>query len=200
MLPAVIGWLSGVVVEREPEGVILDVGGVGYEVALPAGLLGHQGQPGEELALFLHTHATSESPAPILYGFLTSEQRKIFRLLLRVKGIGPKLAHVILAQLGEQGVVEAIRLGDLARLRTVTGVGKKTAQQVILDLSEQVGSLVTAQPQIGGELASVVSALINMGFKRPQVDRALGVLRSRGVADGPFDEVLRRALGLLGEM
>ncbi len=196
----VIGWLSGVVVEREVEGLILDVGGVGYEISLHANMLGHQGQPGEELALFIHSHATSDNPSAVLFGFVTSEQRQIFRLLLKVKGIGPRLAQAIVAHLGGQGVVEAIRTGDVTRLCTVAGVGKKTAHQVILDLSEQVGSLAISQPQIGGDLAKVASALTNLGFKRAQVDRALGVLRNRGQADGPFDEVLRRALGLLGEM
>jgi Holliday junction DNA helicase RuvA len=192
--------LSGVVVEREPEGLILDVGGVGYEVTLHPSMLDREGQPGEELALFIHSHATSESPSPTLYGFVSSEQRMIFRMLLKVKGIGPRLAIAMVAQLGGQGAVEAIRLGDIPRLCTVPGVGKKTAKQVILDLSEQVGALIVSQPQIGGEMGQVASALTNLGFKRSQVDRALGALRTRGQDKGPFDEILRRALELLGEM
>lgn len=200
MLAPVIGWLSGVVVEREPEGLILDVNGVGYEISIPSHMLGHQGQAGEELALWIHTHATSDSPAATLYGFVGSEQRQIFRLLLKVRKIGPKLAQVVVAQLGGEGAIEAIRMGDISRLVTVPGIGKKTAQQVILDLSEQVGSLVIGQPQVGGELTKVASALTNMGFKRQQVDRALGLLRNKGEADGSFDEVLKRTLTLLGEM
>ena len=150
--------------------------------------------------MWIHTHATSDSPAATLYGFVGSEQRQIFRLLLKVRKIGPKLAQVVVAQLGGEGAIEAIRMGDISRLVTVPGIGKKTAQQVILDLSEQVGSLVIGQPQVGGELTKVASALTNMGFKRQQVDRALGLLRNKGEADGSFDEVLKRTLTLLGEM
>lgn len=195
-----IGWLSGVVVETAPEGLVLDVRGVGYEVQVPPGILGGQGRAGEPLALWIHTHATSESPASTLYGFLTSDQRRVFRLLLKVKGIGPKVAQNVVAHLGGEGVVEAVRAGDVKRLTTVSGVGKKTAQQVILDLAGQLGALQVAAPAPTGTLGEVTSALQNLGFRRAEVDRALKALEGRGMADGPFDEVLRGALALLREM
>lgn len=200
MLAAVIGWLSGIVVERGPQSLILDIGGVGYEVTISAEVLGSQGGPGEELALFIHSHATSESPTATLFGFVTSDQRKLFRLLLKVKGIGPRLAQSIVGRLGGEGVAEAVRAGDVARLSTVPGVGKKTAQQIILDLAGQLSALETSAPQVSGELAQVASALVNLGFRRGQVERALRVLRDRGKLDGPMNDVIRRALALLREM
>jgi holliday junction DNA helicase RuvA len=200
MLAGVIGWLSGIVVERELQGLILDVNGVGYEIAIMAELLGARVAAGEELALWIHSHATSESPTATLYGFVTSEQRKIFRLLLKVKGIGPRLAQAIVGRMGGEGVAEAVRSADVARLTTVPGVGKKTAQQIILDLAGQLSALESAAPQPTGELATVASALTNLGFRRPQVDRALRVLREREQTEGSIDEVIRRALALLREM
>ena len=195
-----IGWLSGVVLDKAPDGLILDVGGVGYELSVPAALLGDRGRPGEELALWVHAHATAESPAATLFGFPTSEQRRVFRLLLKVKGVGPRLAQTVLAQLGGTGLVEAVRAGDVKRLTTVSGVGKKTAQQVILDLASQVGAIgLEAPAPLAGSLGEVASALTNLGFRRVEVDRALRALGDRGEADGPFDEVLRRALALLRE-
>jgi len=196
----VIGWLSGVVVEAGPEGLILDVGGVGYEVSVVPGMLGSAGRAGDSLEIWVHTHATSESPAPTFFGFVSSEQRRVFRLLLKVKGIGPKVAQNVVSQLGGDGVVEAVQTGDLKRLTSVSGVGKKTAQQVILDLAGQLGGIETVLPQPTGVSAEVTSALTNLGFKRVQVDRALRTLRDRGEGEGEFDDVLRRALSMLREL
>lgn len=195
-----IGWLSGIVVEREPTGLILDVNGVGYEIFIAAELLGARVASGEELALWIHSHATSESPTPMLYGFITSEQRKIFRLLLKVKGIGPRSAQTVVARLGGDGVAEAVRSADIAKLTTVPGVGKKTAQQIILDLAGQLSAIETAEPQMSGQLATVASALTNLGFRRPQVERALRTLRERDESEGSVDEIIRRSLALLREM
>ncbi len=199
----VIGWLSGIVLERESQNLILDVGGVGYEVTISTEVLSARGAPGDDLALWIHSHATSEHPSPTLFGFTTSDQRKIFRLLLKVKGIGPKVAQAIVGRLGGDGVAGAVREGDVARLKTVPGVGKKTAQQIILDLAGQLAALETAAPVEGsssGGLSQIASVLINLGFKRAQVDRALRVLRETKQQDGAVDEVIRRALALLREM
>jgi Holliday junction DNA helicase RuvA len=197
----VIGWLTGTVVDREPASVVLDVGGVGYEVAIAGELLGMPGAPGAVLTLWIHSHATSESPSPTLFGFTTSSQRRVFRLLLKVKGIGPKLALAIVGRLGADGVAEAVRGGDVARLKTVPGVGKKTAQQVILDLAGQLAAIDIGGPATAaGEASQVASALLNLGFKRPQVDRALRILAERGEHEGPLEEVIRRALPLAAEV
>lgn len=200
ILTAVIGWLSGIIIERDPGSLILDVGGVGYEITVPPELLKGRGAPGDELALWIHSHATSESPSATLYGFPTSDERRVFRLLLKVKGIGPRLAQAIVGHLGGEGVAQAVRAGDVGKLCSVSGVGKKTAHQVILDLAGQMGALETVLPQIPGELSQVASALTNLGFRRIEVDRALRVLRDRGQIEGDFDDVLKRALALLREM
>jgi len=200
ILSTVIGWLSGIVIDRDAAGLILDVGGVGYEVTLSAELLRGRGAPGEELALWIHTHATAESPSATLYGFVTPEQRRVFRLLLRVKGIGPRLAQAIVSHLGGEGVATAVRAGDIGTLCSVSGVGKKTAQQIILDLAGQLGALETVAHPMPSELNQVASALVNLGFRRIEADRALRTLRDRRQIDGPFDEVLKRALAFLREM
>jgi Holliday junction DNA helicase RuvA len=195
----VIGWLSGTVLERDGTSLLLEVNGVGYEVAISSALLGNQGGAGDELALWVHAHATSDHPLATLYGFLSPEQRRVFRLLLRVKGIGPRLAQAVVGQLGDQGLARAVRNQDLARLTSVPGVGKKTAQQIILDLAEQVGNLSQPVALPSGQTADVTSALINLGFRRPEVERAVRLLRDRRQLDGGFDDVLRRALALLRE-
>lgn len=200
ILTVVIGWLSGVVIDRDAQGLVLEVGGVGYEVALPPEMLRGQGGPGEELALWIHAHSTSEHPGAVLFGFLTAEQRRVFRLLLRVKGIGPRLGQAIVAHLGSEGVAAAVREGDVGRLCTVSGVGKKTAHQIILDLAGQLGALESGAPPVAGELAQVASALVNLGFKRFEVERVLRALRDQGRAEGPVPDVLRRALAMLREM
>ena len=201
MLATVIGWLSGIVLERDGQSLVLDVGGVGYEVTISSEALGPQGAPGSDLALWIHSHATSESPSPTLYGFLTAEERRIFRLLLKVKGVGPKLAQAIVARLGGEGVAESVRSSDVARLTMVSGVGKKTAQQIILDLAGQLAALETSSgASLSGELAQVASALVNLGFKRGQVETALRILNERGEQRGSMDEVIRRALALLADM
>jgi Holliday junction DNA helicase RuvA len=196
----VIGWLSGVVIERDAQSLVLDVGGVGYEVTVPPEMLRGQGGPGDELALWIHAHSSSEHPGAVLFGFVTAEQRRVFRMLLRVKGIGPKLGQAVVAHLGGEGVATAVRDGDVGRLCTVSGVGKKTAHQIILDLAGQLGALESVAPLAAGELAQVSSALLNLGFKRVEVDRALRALRDHGQAEGAVPEVLRRALALLREM
>lgn len=195
-----IGWLSGIIIEQAPQSLILDVRGVGYEISISPELLRGQGAPGDELALWIHAHATSESPSATLYGFVTSDQRKVFRLLLRVKGIGPRLAQAVVGHLGGEGVAEAVQASDVVKLCSVSGVGKKTAQQIILDLAGKVSALETALPHMPGELTQVASALTNLGFRRVEVDRALRVLRDRGQIKGDFDDVLKRALALLREM
>lgn len=195
-----IGWLSGIIIERDSGSLILDVNGVGYEIALSSELLRGRAAPGDELALWIHSHATSESPNATLYGFVTSEQKRVFRLLLKVKGIGPRLAQAVVGHLGSEGVAQAVRAGDVGKLCSVSGVGKKTAHQIILDLAGQLGALETALPEMAGEQSHVTSALTNLGFRRIEVDRALRVLRDRDQLEGDFNDVLKRALALLREM
>lgn len=195
-----IGWLSGIIIEGDTGSLILDVGGVGYEITISAELLQGRGAQGDELALWIHSHATSESPSATLFGFVTSDQKRVFRLLLKVKGIGPRLAQAIIGHLGGEGVAEAVRVSDVGKLCTVSGVGKKTAHQIILDLAGQMGALETVLPQVPGEMSQVASALSNLGFRRIEVDRVLRVLRDRGQIEGDFNDVLKRALSLLREM
>jgi Holliday junction DNA helicase RuvA len=203
----VIGRLIGLVVEQGDDGTaILDVGGVGYEVTIPVGAIGraHRDDHGR-VTLHVHTHATREE-AMILYAFATNEDRVVFRTLISVPNVGPKTALGILGALSVDGLVSAIASKDVARLTSISGVGKKTAERLVLELKDKLDHLSQraahlAKPSaqaasFGGRGEQLRSALANMGFRPIEVDRALEAMRDR-LSDGELADRIREALSLL---
>jgi len=193
-----IGYLRGKLLVKHPNQVIVDVGGVGYDLTVPVSTFSGLPQAGEEVALHVHTHLREESLA--LFGFLTLEEKALFERLIGVSGIGPRLAIAILSGLPVQELVSAIRAGAVDRLIRIPGVGRKTAERMVVELRDKMEGLPGA-PVAAPEVAprwtevenDVISALVNLGCPRPVAEKAVQKARSAGVSL-EFEPLFRRAL------
>lgn len=206
-LRAVIGLLRGKIVERGIEGtVVVDVGGVGYEVFVPLGALGRL-PLAAEATLHVHTHVRED--ALTLYGFATLEDRAAFRALMGVSSVGPKLALAVLSHLDARALAEAIAREDAGRFKGIPGVGKKIADRLILELRDKLGFLAAgADPGAppseptrtvlpAGPIGQVGAVLVGMGFKPQEAERAIAAIAKS--ADGKsVDVLLREALASIG--
>lgn len=193
-----IAQLSGRLLRKGPQEAVVDVGGVGYRVAVPLSTFYRLGEPGAEVSLLVHTHVREDALA--LFGFLTAVELALFELLLGVSGVGPKLAISILSGCECPELVAALKAGDVARLVRIPGVGKKTAERLVLELREKVQGLVAeeeaaAVPAPQGSKGDLVSALVHLGYSRPEAER--GAERALREGDGRFEDLLRRALRAL---
>lgn len=194
-----IGFLQGTLLKVTPERLLLDVGGVGYEVHVPLSTYYELGKRGDgKAALYIHTHLREGEIA--LFGFATEREKRLFEQLLGVSGIGPRLARVILSGMAPDDLLAALAAGDLGRLATIPGVGKKTAERLVVELRDKVRELAADLPEpsasSGGADADVVSALVNLGYKAAQAERAMGEVR-RERPQASFNELLRASLNRL---
>jgi len=198
----VIARLEGVLAEKAPELVVLDVHGVGYEVRVPLSTFFELPDEGKTVRLHIHTHVRED--ALQLYGFGSEPERVLFKLLIATSGVGPKLALAILSGLPASKLVAALRAGDLAALCGVPGVGKKTAERIVIDLREKAHALdAAARPSERGAAsdgaAAAESALCNLGYARPQAERAvrraLEVVPEGAGLESLIKEALRVAAG-----
>jgi Holliday junction DNA helicase RuvA len=197
----VIGRLTGKLGQEEPDGrLLVDVGGVGYEVSTPVGTARRASSGAEpgSVVLFIHTHVRED--ALELFGFASEADRQLFRLLISVQKVGPKLGLGLLSALSAEELVRAIGEGDLGRLCRVPGVGRKTAERLVLELRERAKLVLppaTAAPARPGDLPSrLVGALVNMGYKSAEAERAVKSLGDT-VEELPMAEALRAALATL---
>ena len=205
-----IAALSGVLLHKDPGSVIIDVQGVGYAVQLSGRAYDVLPQLGEQT--FLHIHTSVREDAIILYGFVEPEEKTLFLLLNTVSGIGPKLALSILSGLDPAELCAAISLKDMARLTSLSGVGKKTAQRLCMELGEKVGAYTRDTPQAvagGGKTApsregfllqDAASALENLGYPRETAWQALRAVQQEDPARAAamkVDELIREALRTL---
>lgn len=193
-----IGHLRGQLLRKQPQELLVDVGGVGYRVSIPLSTYYRLGEPGSAVALHVHTHVREDALA--LYGFLTPTEQTLFERLMAVSGVGPKLALAILSGIETDELVGALAASDLARLTRIPGVGKKTAERLVLELKDRVKDLaVPAAPSVapaGALRDDVASALANLGYARADADRALD--RSlKAHPEARFEELLRETLRLL---
>jgi holliday junction DNA helicase RuvA len=188
-----IGRLTGRLAEKLPDQVIVDVGGVGYVVHIPLSTFYELPEAENPASLFIHTHVREDTLA--LYGFLTERERALFLLLLSVAGIGPRVALTVLSGIPPVELIEALRGGDVRRLLAIPGVGKKTAERMVLELSEKAakfGPEAVSRPQtVSAE--DVTSALVNLGYRRAEADRAVDAIARTG-APGEFGDYLKLAL------
>jgi len=174
--------------------------GVGYDVAISVPTFTEMPAAGAEVALHIHTHVREDALS--LYGFLRLAEKQLFEKLLTVSGIGPKLAITILSGMPADEMVGAIRGGDLARLTRIPGIGKKTAERMVLELRDKLPAPAGAS-EMSAALASpveedVISALVNLGYQRAAADKALLAARS-GKSAQSFDLLFREALGALSK-
>jgi Holliday junction DNA helicase RuvA len=196
----VIAHLKGRVLRKAPQEVVIDVGGVGYRVAIPVSTFYRLGDEGDELSLRIYTQVREDTLA--LFGFLTAAEQEVFERLIAVAGVGPKLAVGILSGIDVGDFVAALRSNDLARLTRIPGVGKKTAERLVLELKDKMPSLQAGEPEAAAPVApaspkdDLLSALANLGYSRPEVERAVDrALAADGA--GRFEDLLRRALQLV---
>ena len=192
-----IAHLRGRVLRKSPQELVVDVGGVGYKVAIPVSTFYRVGDEGDELSLRIHTQVREDVLA--LFGFLTAAEQEVFERLIAVAGVGPKLAVGILSGIEVADLVAALRSNDLARLTRIPGVGKKTAERLVLELKDKMPAIAAVgleEPVAAGPASpkdDLVSALGNLGYSRPEVERAVDrALAERG--GGRFEDLLRLAL------
>jgi holliday junction DNA helicase RuvA len=193
-----IAFLRGRVHDKQPNRVTVDVGGVGYDVHVPLSTFYNLGDEGADVSLRVYTHVREE--ALQLYGFLTEVERQLFERLIGISGIGPKLAVVVLSGMEPRDLVAAVQRADVARLTAIPGIGKKTAERIVLELKDRLGQLTTPVPA-DASLPSptdqlrldLLSALLNLGYHRQQAEKAIdATLKSN--PDMSFEDAVRTSL------
>jgi Holliday junction DNA helicase RuvA len=190
----VIAHLRGTLLEKAPSRLIVDVGGVGYDVQVPLSTFYVVGEPGAGIVLRVHTHVREDVIA--LYGFATPLEHDVFERLIAISGVGPKLALAVLSGIEPAELIKAVRVQDIARLTAIPGIGKKTAERISLELKDRLpGSLTPAgQAPVADQLRTdLLSALLNLGYQRPAVEKAIDRVTRTG-PDIPFEHALKEIL------
>jgi len=198
-----IAHLSGKLRHKSPENIIVDVGGVGYEVHVPLSTFYSLPEEGAVLDLLIYTHVKED--ALKLFGFLALNEKELFTKLLGVSGVGPKLALNILSGMETEALINAIKSGDAARMHTIPGVGKKTAERLILELRDKIkysGEKANGSTEIqyvkGDLFDDARSALINLGYKANDAEKSIDRLRSAGdEKEWSVETLLKKALQIL---
>ena len=195
-----IAHLRGKLLAKHPNQAIVETGGVGYDVTISVPTFSDLPAVGTDVSLHIHTHVREDVIA--LYGFLRASEKVLFEKLITVSGIGPKLAITILSGMAADEMVGAIRGNDVARLTRIPGIGKKTAERMVLELRDKlpqaVPTTVTATPTMSATEEDVVSALVNLGYQRAAAEKALEISVKNGKG-GSFDALFRSALGTLSK-
>jgi holliday junction DNA helicase RuvA len=190
-----IGRLTGRLASKATDHVLLDVGGVGYLVHIPLSTFYDLPEAESPASLFVHTHVREDTLA--LYGFLTERERSLFQMLMSVAGIGPKVALTVLSGMPPSELISALSKQDVRRLVAIPGVGKKTAERMVLELAEKVARL-SAEPSAEAPAAvpadDVVSALVNLGYRKSEADRAVETIARLGAPPNDFGSYLKEAL------
>jgi len=195
-----IGRIRGILLEKQPPLLLLDVQGVGYEIEAPMSTFYHLPETGEEVCL--HTHLVVREDAQLLYGFATGSERRLFRTLLKVNGVGAKMALAILSGMEANEFAACVQEGDTVRLTHLPGVGKKTAERLVVEMRDRLADWSdTGSPVMAGSVAGrasapdpvadAVSALIALGYKPQDASRSVRALDSAGLNS---EEIIRQAL------
>jgi Holliday junction DNA helicase RuvA len=189
-----IGRLTGRLATKSPDQVLLEVGGVGYLVRIPLSTFYELPEQESPASLWIHTHVREDALA--LYGFLTERERELFLLLLGVTGIGPRVALTILSGIPPVELIDALRKQDVRRLVAIPGVGKKTAERMVLELAEKAANLPGEEPgrePAGVSADDILSALVNLGYRKGEAEKTVDAISREGGPD-EFGEFLRLAL------
>ena len=189
-----IGRLTGRLAAKAPDQILLDVAGVGYLVHIPLSTFYELPEVEKPASLWIHTHVREDALS--LFGFLTERERSLFLLLLGVAGIGPKVALTVLSGIPPSELVAALRKQDVRRLVAVPGVGKKTAERMVLELTEKVAAFEEEAPLAAAAVAAedVVSALVNLGYRKTEAERAVEGVARAGTPPEDFGDYLKLAL------
>ena len=192
-----IAHLRGRLLEKHPTHLILEAAGVGYEVAISIPSFSGLPAEGAEVSLYIHTHVREDVLA--LYGFLRREEKQLFERLIGVSGIGPKLAMTVLSGIAPDALVSALRGNDLTALTRIPGVGKKTAERMVLELRDKLEGLTAAPaPAPASRMEEdVISALVNLGYQRSSAEAAAKKAILKIGAGGSFEEAFRETMGLM---
>lgn len=188
-----IAHLRGTLLDKEPNRVVVETGGVGYEVFVPLTTFTALPDRGAEVSIDIHTHVREDVIA--LYGFSSRQERSVFERLISISGIGPRLAVTILSGGSVEGLVGAIRRNDLGRLTSISGVGKKTAERIVVELRDKLSDISEEAPK-SAVAGDVLSALENLGYSRAVAEAAIR-RAGDGAGEEPFDELFKRALQIL---
>ena len=194
-----ISYLEGKLLEKKPDHVVVLAGGVGYKVSIPVSTYYELPNQGEGVALQIHTHVREDTLA--LYGFLSGQEQLLFHRLIGVAGVGPSLALKVMSGLEPQVLIDSIRRGDRGRLNAIPGVGKKTAERLILELRDKMPEVAAYDDGVARgdtDLTSslgedLISALVNLGFPRPQSEKA-ALAVARDEPELTFEDALKRVL------
>jgi holliday junction DNA helicase RuvA len=193
-----IGSLRGKLIEKRPNQILVDINGVGYQVQIPLSTFASLGALHAETSLLIHTHVREDQIT--LYGFVTAREKQCFELLISASGVGPSLALKILSGMSIEELVPAIRKGDLAQLVKIPGVGRKTAERIVVELRDKL--VVIDVPDAGKQSTrsqleeDVASALSNLGYDTKSVEHAIE--KSRAASGVDFEKLLRSSLQILG--
>jgi Holliday junction DNA helicase RuvA len=196
-----IACLTGRLLEKHPNRVIVDVGGVGYDVQVPLSTFYALGEVGATATLRVHTHVREDAFA--LFGFATGLELALFERLIAISGIGPRLALAVLSGIEPAELVRAVRAQDLGRLTAIPGVGKKTAERIGMELRHRLTPALEAEaggapavPAADEVAADVLSALVNLGYQASAAEKAIAAVR-RSRPDGGFEQCLKEALRVM---
>jgi holliday junction DNA helicase RuvA len=192
-----IAHIRGKLLSKHPNQAIVEASGVGYEVNISIPTFSGLPPLGSEVSLFIHTHVREDALS--LFGFLRAEDKQLFEKLLSVSGIGPKLAITILSGMAADTMVAAIKGNNVAALVRIPGIGKKTAERMVLELRDKLDAFgaAPALPALSPVEEDVISALVNLGYNRALVEKMLGQLAKS--SDETFDQLFRRALAALAK-
>ena len=192
-----IAHLRGKLISRHPSLVIVETAGVGYDVTISVPAFAELPPLGSEVAFHIHTHVREDQIA--LYGFLRPEEKQLFEKLITVSGIGPKLAITILSGMPADEMVNSIRANDLGRLTKIPGIGRKTAERMVLELRDKLPPAGTDQvlviPSLSATQEDVLSALLNLGYQRGAAEKALGTVEKHT----SFDAMFRASLAFMAK-
>jgi Holliday junction DNA helicase RuvA len=192
----VIGRLQGVLLRKEPPALMLDVGGVGYELEAPMTTFYELPAVGEKVTLY--THLVVRQDAHLLYGFVREAQRRLFRELLKVNGVGPRVALAVLSGLSDEEFSRCVAEEDIARLTKVPGIGRKTAERLVIEMRDKLpkdiampASTAAGPATPGDPVSEAVSALVALGYKPNEASRAVRSASTKGLS---AEEIIRQAL------
>lgn len=188
-----ISHLKGTLSHKSPISMVVDVGGVGYQVFAPLSTYYALPEPGGSVFLKIHTHVRED--AFKLFGFLTDEERTIFEKLISISKVGPKLALSILSGMPPRDLMTAVMERDIARISAIPGVGRKTAERLTLELKDK--GITVELPLADGVLDDAASALVNLGYKKPQAEKALKSIWEKSGKSARLEDLIKESLNVL---